>query len=176
MRNSLSIEPLVRYIETIYPDCHYGRREGESKSSRYHEGNVSEFLAGLSGLSKRTLDRIIYRDRERADIDTIDRICCALSIHAVQLYGRAWTHKVCAMCGEEKLLDEFYVNSTRCIACASIAAREAWQRTKEKRDRYQERHREAIRERNRLYREANREKINARKREARQRKAMQVIA
>jgi len=90
----LPIEPLVQYIEKIYPDCH----RSSTGNDRWHD-RVSDMIAELSGLTRRTVTRIICRETKSARVDTIDRICISLGVHPAEIYGRLWTHKWCPRCG-----------------------------------------------------------------------------
>ena len=121
---SLPTEPLVEYIERLYPDCH--NLDNHAKD-RFH-GSVLKALAELTGLSQRTVARVVCREHDRASIDTIDKICIALGTHPVALYGRLWTHKTCRVCGEELPVSEFGcdagLTSNTCYRCASRKRRQ----------------------------------------------------
>jgi chemotaxis protein histidine kinase CheA len=76
--------------------------------------------------------------------------------------------KTCSKCGEEKLLEEFYIRkgcssgrSGQCKSCRQRANRQYKQANKEKIKAYYQANKEKIKAKHKAYREANKEKIAA---------------
>jgi DNA-binding Xre family transcriptional regulator len=90
---SLPTEPLALFIERTYPDAHTKRKV----LARYHEA-VAEMLSETSGVSKRTIQRILARDLKTCYLSTADEICNALGVHPYEVYGKDYGRKWCPKC------------------------------------------------------------------------------
>jgi hypothetical protein len=103
---NLPTAPLAHLIERIYPDCRY-QGTGRGDLSRYHQGSLVHMLAPLTGVTPRTLQRIITCQFGKCRESTIDAVCCALGVHPMEVYGDEWITKRCAKCGKVRKIEDF---------------------------------------------------------------------
>jgi len=106
-RRGLPAGPLLLLLERKYPDLHY-----DNPCNRFH-ASVAKILAELTGLTPRTILRIMSGKHTTLAPSTVDRICIRLGEHPALIYGRLWTHRVCVSCERELPLCCFSLKKTR---------------------------------------------------------------
>jgi len=102
--------PLREAIERAYPYYHNNRGRG-------CEDSLSAFIAEVAGVSVATIHRIMSGHSESVRIDVADKICCALDIHPLRIFGEQWLTSTCSHCGGVFYAHEFPAKGSMCYDC-----------------------------------------------------------